>query len=84
MFHTAVLGYVASPTDRQRFADAMHRSAAIWISNEAPGVFPAIAALAPSPIRGRFLLAVNGHPVAWTGPHGQSIDWFASDTTSMP
>ena len=23
------------------------------------------------------LLAVDGVPKAWTGPHGQSLDWFA-------
>jgi len=76
VFHTAVLAYVA-PTARGQFADVMRRSGAVWISNEAPGVFPLIAEQAPPPpVRGRFLLAVNGRPVAWTGPHGQSIDWF--------
>jgi len=25
---------------------------------------------------GRFLLSVNGTPVAWTDPHGRSIDWI--------
>ena len=27
---------------------------------------------------GRFLLAINGTPVAWTDPHGASIDWIAA------
>jgi hypothetical protein len=77
VFHTAVLAYVASPADRNRFADAMRESDAVWISNEAPGVFPWMAETAPpAPAPGRFLLAVDGTPVAWTGPHGQSIDWF--------
>jgi hypothetical protein len=31
----------------------------------------------PPPARGLFLLMENGVPLAWTGPHGQSIDWFA-------
>lgn len=76
VFHTAVLAYVA-PSERGQFADIMRRSGVIWISNEAPGVFPAIAKNAPpAPARGRFLLAINERPVAWTGPHGQSIDWF--------
>ena len=76
VFHTAVLAYVA-PAVRDRFADVMRRSGAVWISNEAPRVLPTIAARAPlPPAPGRFLLAINERPVGWTGPHGQSIDWF--------
>ncbi len=76
VFHTAVLAYV-TPADRSRFAGIMRRSGATWISNEAPGILPSIAQHAPAPpARGRFLLAVDAQPVAWTGPHGQSIDWF--------
>jgi hypothetical protein len=30
----------------------------------------------PPPARGLFLLMRDGVPLAWTGPHGQSIDWF--------
>jgi hypothetical protein len=78
VFHTAVLAYVGS-LDREQFAQRMRRSRAIWISNEVPSVLPHIAEQAPSPRQqGRFLLAIDGKPVAWTGPHGQSIDWFAS------
>jgi hypothetical protein len=77
VFHTAVLGYVAPVEARMAFADALRRSRAIWISNESASVFPDIAARAPAPApRGRFLLAVDGEPKAWTGPHGQSLDWF--------
>lgn len=76
VFHTAVLSYIRDQALRERFAEAMMKSPAVWISNESPRVFPAFAAQAPPP--GRFLLAVDGEPVAWTGPHGQSIDWFAS------
>jgi hypothetical protein len=77
IFHTAVLAYVASKADRERFAKAMRRSRAVWISNELPSVFPDIAkATPPASQRGRFLLALNGSAVAWTAPHGDSIDWF--------
>jgi len=77
VFHTAVLGYVLPRSARERFAAAVKKIGAEWISNEAPGVFPSIDERAPpSPARGRFLLARNGTPVAWTGPHGQSLDWF--------
>ena len=48
-----------------------------WISNEMPGVFPDIARRASTRgAPGRFLLSVNGTPVAWTHAHGSSIDWI--------
>lgn len=79
VFHTAVLAYVTSRDHREQFAKAMRRSRAAWISNEVPGVFADIAGTAPrSPQRGLFLLAINSSPVAWTGPHGQSICWFGA------
>jgi hypothetical protein len=77
VFHSAVLAYVRSQSNRDAFARMVMESGATWISNEAPGVFPAIAAKASHTNRqDRFLLAINGKPLAWTGPHGQSIDWF--------
>jgi hypothetical protein len=78
VFHTAVLAYVSVIEARTHFVDTVRRSRAVWISNEVPSIFPDIAARAPAPApRGRFLLAVDGEPKAWTGPHGQSLDWFA-------
>ncbi len=79
VFHSAVLSYVPDPRQREEFAAAMIGRRAVWISNEAPNVFPTITGQAPEPAApGSFLLAVNGAPVAWTGPHGQSIDWLES------
>ena len=79
IFHTAVLSYVPDQAERDRFAQMMSRSRATWISNELPRVFGTIAEKAPpAPALGRFLLAINGQPVAWTGPHGQLIEWFAN------
>lgn len=78
VFHTAVLGYVPRP-DRARFAAAVRDLGAVWISNETPAVFPDMQAQAPPPpASGLFLLACDGQPLAWTGPHGQSIDWFGA------
>jgi hypothetical protein len=79
VFHTAVLAYIADPADRQAFADRVMPLCQYWISNEAPGVFPEAARRAGARgTPGRFLLAVNGAPVAWTDPHGASLDWIAS------
>ena len=78
VFHSAVLAYVGTE-DRDRFARVVAGLDAVWISNESPAVFPRIAAkLDREPPRDRFLLAVDGEPVALTGPHGQSIDWLAA------
>jgi len=77
VFHTAVLGYVASAADRQAFADLAGRLADCWIANEAPTVFPEISRQA-GPMRRGFVLSVNAKPVAWTDPHGASMEWIAS------
>ncbi len=78
VFHTAVLAYLPDVSDRNSFAEAVSKSRAAWISNETPGAFPHIAERLAAPRRqGRFLLSLDGEPVAWTGPHGQSLDWIA-------
>ena len=77
IFHTAVLPYVASSTARAEFTRSVRSLCDVWISNEAPQTVPEIAARAGAPgPRGHFLLAVNGKPVAWTDPHGASLDWI--------
>jgi hypothetical protein len=49
----------------------------MWISNEAPGVFPEFSAkvsrLCPPH---HFVLSLNEEPIAWTDMHGSSIEWF--------
>jgi hypothetical protein len=77
VFHTAVLAYVTDQTARDAFASTVRQLGATWISNEAPGVFPDIAAkLVRRGPRGAFLLALDGTPVAWTDPHGGWIEWI--------
>jgi hypothetical protein len=74
-----VLGYLQSASERDAFARSVREIEAVWISNEAPSVFPELAKAAPPPqTPDQFLLAVDGKPVAWTGLHGQSITWFAT------
>ena len=78
VFHTAVLAYVPAQAQRDAFAAEALQLCDYWISNEAPDVFPQIAAkldrqLTP-PL---FMLAVNGQPVAAAHPHGATLDWIA-------
>lgn len=76
VFHTAVLPYVARQ-QREKFAAMMKQGDAVWVSNEAPGLLSFLRTITPSaPSPGRFLMMVDGEPIAWTGPHGQSIDWL--------
>jgi hypothetical protein len=80
VFHTAVLGYLSSEAERRAFATSVCSSCDYWVSNEAPRVLPDIAARAPAePPRDRFILAVNGAPIAWTDPHGAALEWIGGD-----
>jgi hypothetical protein len=79
VFHTAVLAYLTDADERLAFARSVRQAGAVWVSNEAPGVFPTIAARAKRPgPEAAFLLAQNGAPMAWTDPHGGWIDWIAA------
>jgi hypothetical protein len=74
IYHSAVLAYVA-PEDRERFADIVRGLAAVWFSNEAPGVVPGV------PLRdradGTFVLARDGRQaLARTDGHGDWVEWL--------
>lgn len=78
IFHTAVLAYV-SAAEREEFARSVGLLCDFWIANEAPQVFPDIALRASRERpKGNFLLCVNGVPMAWTDPHGASVDWMGA------
>jgi hypothetical protein len=78
IFHTAVLGYVSDAAERAGFAASVGSRCDFWLSNEAPQVFPEIAARAgDATAPGRFLVSVNGNPVARADPHGAALDWIA-------
>jgi hypothetical protein len=67
------------PDVRATFIDLVGSLDARWISNEGRGIVPAAAAAvgeAEPPEAGQFLLALDGHPLAWAGPHGQRLDWL--------
>ena len=77
VFHTAVLAYLTRQRERDAFAEQVIDLGATWVSNEAASVFPWITdKLERPPPPDRFVLAMNGEPIALTGPHGQSIEWI--------
>ena len=84
VFHSAVLAYVPELADRMAFAARVMPLCQYWISNESPRVFPDIASRTlTTGTSGNFLLSVNGSPVAWTDPHGASIEWIAENTPGV-
>lgn len=78
VFHSAVIAYL-EPLDRARFHAMMTTlvadGACRWVSNEAPSVLPAVAPTGSQP-EGRFVLGLDGCPVAWTHGHGRSMTWL--------
>jgi hypothetical protein len=79
VFHTAVLAYVRGQAQRDAFTRTVRELRAVWISNEAPGVFPDITARLSNPApRGRFTLSIDGRPVAFSDPHGAALQWIAA------
>ena len=87
VFHSAVLSYV-SPDRRQAFADTLAEASKVrdivWLSNEAAGIIPEVAALAPALSELRFLLGRtrfrNGRRrdelLALAHPHGAELTWL--------
>lgn len=75
VFHTAVLTYLPA-AGRSAFVELVRSLPVHWVSQEGPEVFTELA-VPPHPATDeRFLLAVDGTPVAWTAPHGGSLDWL--------
>jgi hypothetical protein len=93
VFHSAVLTYV-SPERRRAFADVLAAASkgrdVVWVSNEAIGNVPEIAALAPPLGALRFLLGrtrfTNGRRrdelLALAQPHGAELTWRAGSGLS--
>jgi hypothetical protein len=80
VFHSAVLSYVPAER-REAFAERMRALPCRWVSNEAAGVLPEVERHLPRTApRDRLVcvLALDGRPLAFAGPHGQSLDWFAT------
>jgi hypothetical protein len=79
VFHSAVIAYLAH-ADRVRFAATMTDLVAggrcHWVSNEGPRVLPDLVPPGVDVPFGRFVLAVDGRPVALTHGHGAELDWL--------
>lgn len=78
VFHSAVIAYL-EVEQRARFHDLMTGLVAAgrcnWVSNEAAHVLPRIHGDLAVPIT-RFVLGLDGRPVALTHGHGHAIDWL--------
>ncbi|MFD5177371.1 DUF2332 domain-containing protein [Nocardia sp. NPDC058379] len=77
VFHSAVLTYLP-PAAREGFIAAVRMLPCHWVSQEGTGVIAEFTDRVPvqDSGRARMVLAVDGEPVAYAGPHGQSLDWF--------
>jgi hypothetical protein len=67
------------PDPRARFIEYVKSLDATWISNEGPGIVPVAAAALEGrepPMLGGMLLALDEVPKAFTGPHGDRLDWL--------
>ncbi|MGY1808451.1 DUF2332 family protein [Blastococcus sp. SYSU D00669] len=72
VFHTAVLLY--PPRERRAaFVDLVRSLPVRWLAQEARGVLPELEV---GPDDGRFVLALDGRPLARTAPHGGRLDWL--------
>jgi hypothetical protein len=80
VFHSAVLAYL-SPEARARFVATAQSLPGHWISNEGLPLARAVSSTVlpppPDPTKTVFVLAKDGDPVAYAGPHGQSLFWFS-------
>ncbi|GHD23615.1 DUF2332 domain-containing protein [Tianweitania populi] len=87
IFHTAVLTYVQDVSEREAFSHHVSSLCPYWISNESPGVFPSIAQKLEDggdDHPGKFLMSMNGEPIAWTDPHGRSVNWIETSAFNAP
>ncbi|MHB1171144.1 MAG: DUF2332 domain-containing protein [Lacisediminihabitans sp.] len=69
--------------ERLRFVTAARELGAHWLSLEGIAVLPEVQ-LALPPASGTFVLALDEHPLAYTGPHGQSLDWITPGMRDGP
>lgn len=82
VFHSSVLVYL-EPERRAAFVALVRSLTGVrWISNEGAEVLPDIAL--PEPANGRTVVALDGRPLAFAGPHGQSYEPFDTAPAKGP
>jgi hypothetical protein len=82
VFHTAVLYYL-SDADRTTFVEQLEQLNSHWISQEALGVLPSVAARLrqrPPAHTLTYVLALDQHPVAFSAIHGGWLRGLAAPT----
>ena len=77
VFHTAVLTYL-DPAERAAFTELVGGLPVRWISQEGPGVLPAVRDRLPAGEADGtdLVLALDGEPVARSAPHGGRLRWL--------
>jgi hypothetical protein len=78
IFHCSALAYL-KPPEWAAFIATVSGLPGHWISNEVPEVLAGnVDSLPPPQNRGTLynVLALDGTPVAYSRPHGQSLEWF--------
>jgi len=84
VLHTAVLPCLPG-AEREAFVRLLRELPARWIAQEGPGTLPGVDVQLPDPdeARSRFLISLDGRPLAWTAPHGGRIDWLPCGPGTM-
>lgn len=77
VFHSAGLTYL-SPRARADFRATVQDLPCHWVSQEGTGVIASLVDRLPTreSEAARLVLALDDEPLAYAGPHGQSLDWF--------
>ncbi|MFC4372479.1 DUF2332 domain-containing protein [Nocardia halotolerans] len=77
IFHSAVLAYLPISA-RHEFRAMVRGLPCRWISQEGAGVLPWLIGALPEVDSGsaRMVVAMDEVPLAYAGPHGQTLDWF--------
>ena len=84
VLHTAVLYYVPE-ADRNAFADQVQTLGGHWLSQEVPGVLPAVDARLRQPPPSdslSYVVALDQHPLAFSAPHGGWLRWLLGGSRS--
>ena len=82
VFHSAVLNYL-DPESRYRFQETVKRLPCHWLSNESQRyiTWPGMRLPAQKrPNTAQFTLALDGIPLAYSSPHGGTLDWFQTSS----